>query len=390
MSEVNDFLDDRQQSILLEMREFVSEHVLSQAGDWDLTQSMSGEVISEISNKGWLGGLAPASYGGMDMDPYLWGAFCEEIGRSSCSLLGLPTVHGMVIQAISRWGTDEQKTKYLPELALGKRLGAFALTEPEVGSDAANVQAQAVKSGNAIKINGRKRWITYGNLADVYIVIARFNDKPTAFLVESQTPGLKKTKVRNMLGFRAAELADLEFIDCEIPEENMIGKPGFGFSHIAGTALDHGRFCIAWGCVGLADGCLQASMKHSLERKQFGKPINEHQLIQEMLTDMLVGVRAGRGLCMQSAKLKRNNDPKVIMETSIAKYFTSRQAANSSRDAVQILGGTGCSGEANVERFFRDAKVMEIIEGSSQIQQMIISKHAVMQFRQKQFKEDKT
>lgn len=374
-------LSDQNQQVLAAMQQFVREQVLPNAGSWDQKESMDRSVINTLAEKGWLGALAPAEFGGSQMDPLLWGHFCETIGSASSSLLGLPTVHGMVIQSLARWGSDEQKAKNLPGLSTGEILGAFALTEPDYGSDAGNIQAQAVKKGDTFCLSGRKQWITYGQVANIFIVVARLEDKPTAFIVPRDTDGLKIEPVKNMLGFRAAELANLVLTDCEIPADAMLGQPGFGFSHVAGTALDHGRFCIAWGCVGLAQGALDASVSHALEREQFGKAISEHQLIQELLADMMVGTRAARGLCEQAAQLKRDGDPRVIMETSIAKYFASTHAAKVSRDAVQILGGRGCSNNSDVERFFRDAKVMEIIEGSSQIQQLIISRHGIMQFR---------
>ncbi|MDC3279607.1 acyl-CoA dehydrogenase family protein [Gammaproteobacteria bacterium] len=374
-------MSDQNQQILADMQQFVREQVLPNAGLWDQKESMDRSVINTLAEKGWLGALAPTEFGGSEMDPLLWGHFCETIGSASSSLLGLPTVHGMVIQSLARWGSDEQKAKNLPGLSTGEILGAFALTEPDFGSDAGNIQAQAVRKGDTFCLSGQKQWITYGQVANIFIVVARLEDKPTAFIVPRDTDGLKIEPVKNMLGFRAAELANLVLTDCEIPANAMLGQPGFGFSHVAGTALDHGRFCIAWGCVGLAQGALDASVSHALEREQFGKLISEHQLIQELLADMMVGTRAARGLCEQAAHLKREGDPRVIMETSIAKYFASTHAAKVSRDAVQILGGRGCSNNSNVERFFRDAKVMEIIEGSSQIQQLIISRHGMMQFR---------
>lgn len=369
-----------------EMEAFAQREVLPYASSWDKAEAMDPEVIRSLSKRGWLGALAPKAYGGQDMDPLLWGRFCESIGTASSSLLGLPTVHGMAIQAIARWGTDAQKETVLPMLASGEAIGAFALTEPEVGSDAANVQTVAEATGSGFRLTGRKRWITFGNIADWFVVVARLEDKPTAFLVPSTNSGLKITPVKDMLGFRSAELANLHFENCEVTEDAILGRPGFGFSHVAGTALDHGRFCIAWGCVGLAQGCLSASMEHAQEREQFGKPISEHQLIQRLIADMLVGTRAARGLCLEATALKRAGDPRVIMETSIAKYYASQHAAKASRDAVQILGGTGCSSEGHVERYFRDAKVTEIIEGSSQIQQLIIARHGLMQHRKEKRK----
>ncbi len=369
-----------------EMEAFAQREVLPYASGWDKAEAMDPQVIRSLGRRGWLGALAPKAYGGQEMDPLLWGRFCESIGAASSSLLGLPTVHGMAIQAIARWGTEAQKKMVLPMLASGEAIGAFALTEPEVGSDAASVQTVAEATGSGFRLTGRKRWITFGNIADWFVVVARFEDKPTAFLVPSTNSGLKITPVKDMLGFRSAELANLHFENCEVAEDAILGRAGFGFSHVAGTALDHGRFCIAWGCVGLAQGCLNASMEHAQEREQFGKPISEHQLIQRLIADMLVGTRAARGLCLDATALKRAGDPRVIMETSIAKYYASQHAAQASRDAVQILGGTGCSAEANVERYFRDAKVTEIIEGSSQIQQLIIARHGLMQHRKEKRK----
>ena len=362
-------------------RQFVEQWVMPVADQLDSRQETPQALIRQFAAAGYLGGVIPLQHGGSAMDALTWGLLCEEVGRGSASLLSLLTVHGMVCQALLKWGSEAQRARWLPLLASGERIGAFALTEPDVGSDAASIEATATAEADGWSLSGHKRWISFGQVATLVLVIAKVEGKAAAFLVERGTPGFATEPIGGMLGFRAAMLADIHLDACRLPGDQLLGRIGFGFSHVAGAALDHGRYCVAWGCLGLARAALEASLAYSSERKQFGVLLKQHQLIQELVADMITQVGAGRAMCHQAASLKQAGDPALIMETSIAKYFCSRMAVKVASDAVQIHGANGCSDRYPVQRYLRDAKIMEIIEGSNQMQQIIIAKHGYQAFR---------
>jgi len=372
---INFDLTAKQIAAQVQFRNWVDEHVAPFADQFDERQETPTALIESLAKMGYLGAMVPQQYGGAEMDHLTWGLLCEEVGRTSASLLSLLTVHSMMIQTVVKWGTDDQKKRWLPKLATGEIIGAFGLTEPNVGSDAKHIESAAIKQKDGSYIlNAQKRWISFGRTASLFVIFAQVDNQPAAFLVERSMNGFVSEPIRGMLGFRSANIANLSMIDVHIPSSSLLGRPGFGFSHIASTALDQGRYCIAWGCVGLAQASLEASMSYAGERQQFGKPIVEHQLIQEMLTEMIVQAKAARMLCLHAAFLKIKGEPALIMETSTAKYFASRVAVAASNSAVQIHGANGCSADYPVQRFFRDARVMEIIEGSTQMHQIIIAR----------------
>jgi alkylation response protein AidB-like acyl-CoA dehydrogenase len=282
----------------------------------------------------------------------------------------------MVSQAVLRWGTSWQREYWLPKLARGQVIAAFALSELNVGSDARHVESSATPSGDSYVLKGKKKWITFGQMADLFLIFAQCEGKPSAFLVERGSPGLSVKPINGMLGVRASMLAELQSDDCRVSKQSLIGRVGFGFSHVAATALDHGRYSVAWGCVGIGQACLEACMQYASARKQFGSLLKDHQLIRRMISDMITNLRAARLLCMQAGYLKQAGDPNALVETMIAKYFASRMATKAASDAVQIHGANGCSSEYPVARYFRDAKIMEIIEGSNEIQQIMIAEYA--------------
>lgn len=361
-------------------RTFVEEYVIPYAELHDQQQQTPPELIQHLAQQGYLGATVPKEYGGSDMEAITFGLLCEQIGRASASLLSLLTVHGMVCQAIIRWGSAEQKQQWLPKLATGEIIGGFGLTEPNIGSDAKSVETTAIAHEENYQLTGHKKWISFGQVADLFLIIAQCDNKPTAFLVERKTAGFSTKPINNLLGFRSAMLAELILDNCLIPAQNLVGRIGFGFSHIAGTALDYGRYCIAWGCVGLAQACLEASLHYTKDRKQFGTFLSNHQLIQQIIADMITQIKAARLLCYQAGYLKNTGDPALIMETSIAKYFASQMVSRVADNAVQVHGANGCSDEYPVQRYLRDAKIMEIIEGSSQMQQIIIAKYGYQTF----------
>lgn len=360
-----------------EFRDFVDEAVMPYAEKNDREERIDPELMERLKEKGYLGSMLPREYGGLGLDWVTMGVLNEEIGRGCSSLRSLLTVHGMVALALLRWGSDEQKHQWLPKMAAGEIIGAFALTEPEVGSDAKNVQSAAVATGHNYVINGHKKWITMGQIADIYLVFAQCEGKPTAFLVERNTPGFTATAISGLLGARASMLAELHLADCVIPQDNMVGSVGTGLSHVALHCLDYGRYTVACGCVGLGQACLEQSVDYSRKRRQFGRALRENQLIQKMITEMTVNVKAARLLCYQSGYLKDVMDPDSIMETWTAKYFASKMVNQAASDAVQIHGANGCSRDYPVERYMRDARINEIIEGTSQMHEMLIALHTI-------------
>jgi len=356
-----------------QFRRFVEENVAPDAERFDREETLPSALVKKIAAQGYLGSILPVEHGGIGLDPLTYGVLHEEIGRVCSSTRSLLTVHDMVATMVLRWGSRHLRERFVPQLAKGELIGAFALTEPDVGSDAKSVQTQAELCGEEYVVTGKKKWITFGQIADVFLVFTTCGGKCTALLVERSTPGIEVRPIRGLLGLRASLLAEIEFVRCRVPADHLIGTVGTGFTHVAVSALDLGRYSVAWGCLGLAEACLQASVAYTQRRKQFGVFLREHQLVKEMIAEMTTNIHAARLLCIQAAHLKQAASPKTLLETSIAKYFTSRIAMRAAADAVQLHGANGCSSDFPVQRFFRDAKIMEIIEGSTQLQQLIIS-----------------
>lgn len=366
-------LTPQQKSDRAAFRAFVEEEIIPEANYYDQQEYTPPELITKVAQQGYLGALVAGEGGGAGMDMITFGLLNEEIGRGCSSIRSLLTVHSMVTFALLRWGSKQQKACWIPRLAAGEVIGAFGLSEPNAGSDAASVETTARLCGDAYILNGQKKWITYGQIANLFLIFAQCDGKVSAFLVEKNTPGLSTKPISGMLGTRASMLAELHLSECRIPKENLIGGRGFGLATVATSALDIGRYSVAWGCVGIARACLEASLEYTSVRKQFGCYLKDHQLIQQMITEMMVSVKAARLLCYQAGYLKDTGDPGTIMETWVAKYFASTIAVKAANDAVQIHGANGCSNDYPVQRYLRDARIMEIIEGSTQIQQMTIA-----------------
>lgn len=368
-------LTPEQKQAQAEFRAFVEEEIVPVADQYDREEYTPADLIEKVARQGFLGALIPRECGGTDMDMITFGLLNEEVGRGCSSIRSLLTVHSMVAHALLRWGNKQQKARWLPELASGKSIGAFGLSEPNVGSDAKSIQTTAQPDGDYYVLNGLKKWTTYGQIADLFLVFAQCDGKVSAFLVHRDTPGFSTQPIKGMLGTRASMLAELHLHDCRVHRENLIGGRGFGLASVATSALDIGRYSVAWGCVGLAQACLEASLKYTSERRQFDIYLKDHQLIQQMITAMITNVKAARLLCCQAGYLKDTGDPHTIMETWIAKYFASTIAARAANDAVQIHGANGCSDGYPVQRYLRDSKIMEIIEGSTQIQEITIARY---------------
>ncbi|HEU5378331.1 MAG TPA: acyl-CoA dehydrogenase family protein [Ktedonobacteraceae bacterium] len=369
-------LTPQQQAQQASFRAFVDKVVVPEASRCDQEEYTPMELIQKIAEQGYLGAIAPVEYGGLAMDMLTLGLLHEEFGRGCSSLRSLLTVQSMVIYALTRWGNTWQREKWLPKLIRGEMIAAFALSEAEAGSDASQIETIAVQEKDGhYSIQGQKKWVTYGQIAHLILLFAYAHNKITAFLVESETPGISAKPIKGVLGTRGSMLAVLSFNKCRVSSEHKLGGREFGLASVATSALDIGRYSVACGCVGMAQACLDASLHYASKRQQFGKYIKDHQLIQQMLTDMIVSIKAARLLCRQAGYLKDLNDPRTIMETWIAKYFASTTAVKAANFAVQIHGANGCSADYPVQRYYRDAKIMEIIEGSTQIQQITIASY---------------
>jgi hypothetical protein len=372
---------DRIQRVLAEARLFSEKVLRPDAGRFDREERLPAELVQEMARRRYtLAGL-PESWGGLGLDPVAYGLFTEEIGKGCCSCRSLVTVTNSLIgETLLKWGTDSQKTRWIGAMADGGKIGAFALSEPETGSDARGVRTRYSRSGGGFIVNGCKKWVSFGEMADFYIVIAAAGDQITAFLVERDRPGVAVTPQRGLLANRAAHLAQIEFNDVRVPEESVVGKPGGGFAFIASTALDHGRYSIAWAGVSIAQAALDAMVAYARQRRQFGAPIASFQLVQGMIARAAAKTAAARSLCTTAGELRAARSPVASAQTCMAKYFSSKAANEVASDAVQIHGGNGCSNRYPAERLFREARLLEIIEGTSQIQEQIIAKYALGAF----------
>jgi alkylation response protein AidB-like acyl-CoA dehydrogenase len=330
------------------------------------------ELIRKLAQQGFLGAGLPEENGGSGLDMVTVGMLHEEIGRGCSSVRSLLTVHGMAALAVLKWGTPEQKRSLLPRMSSGDLIAAFALTEPQAGSDIRGIAARADEASDHFVLNGRKSYITFGQIADLFLFFAMAEGKPVCLLVPAGSPGLSITPMNGMLGTKASMLAELHLQNCPVPKENMIGRTGFGLSHVAASCLDFGRYSVACGCVGLAQACLDASTRYARERKQFGAPLNEYQLIRRMMTEMIANVEAARLLCYRAGYSKDRGKLESIAETWVAKYFASTTASKAADNALQIHGAYGFTPQSPVQRYVRDAKVMEIIEGSTQMHEIWI------------------
>ena len=370
--------DAHQKMTVEKARKFSAEVLRPRAREFDREESLPRDVIDGMAKRKFLLAGLPEAYGGLGLDPVYYGLLTEEIGKACCSTRGLITVQSSLVgETLLRWGTEEQKNSWLLPVSKGEMLGAFALSEPGVGSDARGVQTSYKIDGKDYVLNGRKKWISFGEIAGFFIVIASCGSEITAFIVERNRPGVSTSPIKGLLANRAAHLAEIELKDVRIPEHNVIGKPGSGFTFIVGTALDHGRYSIAWAGVAIAQEALDCMATYARKRKQFGRKIGEHQLIQRMISNAVTKTHAARALCIKAGEMRIRGDSQAVSETTIAKYFTSKIANEIASDAVQIYGGKGCTDRYPVERLFREAKLLEIIEGTSQIMQQIIAKYGL-------------
>lgn len=356
-----------------EFKLFTKNVIEKYAENNDKEERMNPELLKEMIKRKYLGAMISRDYGGLDFDSITIGLLNYEAGGGCSSVRSLLTVHGMCALGIQRWGTNEQKEYWLPKLAAGEKIGAFALTEPNVGSNAKGVETIAIEKNDYYILNGEKKWITMSQIADVFIIIAKLEDKPTAFIVEKNTEGLTVEPIKGIMSFRASMIGKIHLNNCKIPKGNLLCKEGLGISHVGLSCLDYGRYMVAWGSVGLGQACVDLSIKYAKERKQFGTYIMKNQLIQKMITEMSVDVKAAKHLCIYAGHLKQKGDPESIVETWVAKYYSSKMVNRVAGRALQVFGANGISDEYPIARYFRDAKINEIIEGSSQMNEIMIA-----------------
>ncbi|MFM8241212.1 MAG: acyl-CoA dehydrogenase family protein [Crocinitomicaceae bacterium] len=371
-------LNENQLMIAQMVRDFAEKEIRPNMKKWDDEEFFPVETMKKMGDLGLLGIFIPEEYGGSGFSYFEYATALMELGRV-CGGVGLSVAahNSLCTGHIYYHGSEAQKRKYLPKLASGEWIGAWGLTEPNTGSDAMRMKTTAVKEGNEWVINGAKNWITHGLSGDVSVVLVRTGDLLdsngiTAFIIEKGTPGFSAVKIKEKLGVRASETAELIFDNVRVPEENVIGQVGMGFRQ-AMQILDGGRISIASLSCGVARGAYEASVKYAKEREQFGQPIAHFQAIGFKLADMATEVEAAELLTMQAAYLKNNKLP-VTKAGAFAKYYASEVAVKCGNEAVQIMGGYGYTKEYPAEKFLRDAKLMTIGEGTSEIQKLVISR----------------
>ena len=370
-------LTDEQIMVRDSARRFADKEIAPHVREWDRAERMDRSIVGSLAEVGWLGATIPEGYGGMGLDTVSYCLIIEELGRADSSVRGVVSVNvGLVAKTILEWGTDEQKKEWLPRLCSGQSLGCYGLTEPGSGSDAASLSTRAVRDGGDWVLNGSKMFITNGTWAGLALIFARTGQEGpkgiTCFLVPTETPGFSSSEIKGKLGLRSQDTGELVLEDVRVPDANRLGDEGRGFS-VAMSALDKGRISLAAGCVGIAQGALDASIGYSTERRQFGKPIARYQLIQELIADMAVETSAARLLTWQAAALA-DSGTKHTVESSMAKYFASEVAVRAANAAVQVHGGYGYIDEYPVGKYLRDARVTTLYEGTSQIQKLIIGR----------------
>lgn len=362
-------------------RDFAHQYIRPRVMEWDESQEFPVAVFKEMGKLGLMGVLVPESYGGAGLGYFEYNAIIQEISKVCGSIgLSLAAHNSLCTNHILSFGTEAQKSKWLPKLATAEYIGAWGLTEPNTGSDAGNMKTVAVKEGNEWVLNGTKSWITHGKTGDIAVVICRTGEprtsgNSTAFVVERGTPGFTAGKKENKLGMRASETAEMIFENCRLSDEHRLGEVGDGFRQ-AMKILDGGRISIAALSLGIAKGAYEAAVQYSKERHQFDQPICNFQGISFKLADMATEIMAAELLIWQACDLK-NRGQKVTKEGAMAKYYASEIAVKTATEAIQIFGGYGYTKDFPVEKYYRDAKLCTIGEGTSEIQKLVISREVL-------------
>lgn len=373
-------LSDEQRLIAESAREFADREIIPRVRDNDRAGRFDRELASKLGEVGYLGAPVAERYGGRGLDYVGYGLIVEQVGRADSSARTVVSVQtSLVAGSIERWGSEEQKQQWLPRLCAGEALGCFGLTEPDTGSDAANLRTRATKTDSGWSISGQKMWISLGNYAELALVFAQTDPEKkhrglACFLVPTASEGFSTQEIHGKLGLRSSDTAELSLDGVEVPDEAMLGEVGDGFK-VAMSALDNGRYSVAAGCVGICEGCVEASVAYATEREQFGVPLARFQLVQEMIAEMIVKRDASRMLVYRAAALKDAGKPNTT-ETSIAKLYATESSVECANLAIQVHGGAGYVDDYPVERYLRDSRVTTLYEGTSQIQKLIIGRAA--------------
>ena len=372
-------ISDTQKTIAHSIREFAKKHIRPYMMDWDEKQTFPEDLFHKLGEMGYMGVLVPEKYGGSEMNYHEYITVIEEISKVDSSIgLSLAAHNSLCTNHILEFGNEEQKQKWLPKLAHGEWIGAWGLTEHNTGSDAGGMSTTAKPDGDHYILNGAKNFITHGISGDIAVVVVRTGEKGdsrgmTAFVVEKGTPGFSSGKKEDKMGMRASETAELIFDNCRIHKDNILGEVGEGFIQSM-KVLDGGRISIGALSLGISKGAYEASLKYAKEREQFGKPISQFQAIAFKLADMLTEIEASELLLHKAASMK-NNGEKVVSMSAMAKMYASEVSVRVANEAVQIHGGYGYTKDFPVEKFYRDAKLCTIGEGTSEIQKLVISRN---------------
>jgi len=376
--------EDITQQIAQSTKDFAVQNIKPHVMEWDETQTFPVDLFKEMGALGLMGVLVPEAYGGSGLSYFEYKIIIEEVAKV-CGSIGLSVAahNSLCTGHILSFANEQQKKKYLPKLASGEWLGAWGLTEPNTGSDAGNMKCTAIKKNNEWIINGTKSWITHGKSGNIAVVVARTGEprtknNATAFVVERGTPGFSAGKKENKLGMRASETAEMIFDNCSVPDENRLGEIGDGFKQSL-KVLDGGRISIASLSLGIAKGAFEAAARYSKERYQFDQPIANFQGISFKLADMATEIDAADLLTLRACELKNQNKI-VSREAAMAKYYASEVAVKVATEAVQIFGGNGYTKEFPVEKYYRDAKLCTIGEGTSEIQKLVIAREVLKNF----------
>ncbi|ROP42181.1 acyl-CoA dehydrogenase family protein [Saccharothrix texasensis] len=370
--------------VIARARSFADTGLAPRAAEFDRDERLPADVVRTMAAEGFLGAAIPARWGGLGLDPLAYGELTEVIGKACASTRALLTVHTSIVAGtLVDLASKRLKEKYLPALARGERIACFALSEENAGSDAAAVTTTYTRKGDTFVLNGRKKWISFAGIADLFLVVASDHGTTSAFIVERDAPGVDTRPMSGFLGNRATHIAEVAFADVEVPAENLVAGVGAGFGFVVNTALLHGRYSIAWAGVALAQAALEEMCSYATRREQFGVKIGTQQLVQKMVADAVTNVAAARELCRRAGRFLAPRTADAAMETNIAKYFSSTIAQRATSDAVQVLGGNGCWSGFPAERLFREAKILEVIEGTSQLQQVMIADFGYKKYARK-------
>jgi glutaryl-CoA dehydrogenase (non-decarboxylating) len=374
-------LSDENRLVQASARAFAEAEILPHIREWDSNAETHPEVFARMGELGFLGAPIPESYGGLGMDYISFALLCEELERADTAFRVVQSVHvGLNSLTLLQWGTEAQRQQYLVPQARGEKLATFGLTEPGVGTDAGALQTTARRDGDVYRLNGQKIWISLADLADHFLIFASVDRAKkhkgvTAFIVERGFKGLSTGTLHGKLGIHAGNTGIVNLEDCLVPVENRVGEEGEGFL-IAMSAIDQGRYTVAAGAVGLAQACLDASVKYAHERETFGEEIGRHQLVKQMIAKMAAGTEIGRLLVWRAGWLK-NQGLRNTRETSLAKWHATEHSVQAALDAIQIHGANGYSNEFPVERYLRNSKAAVIYEGTSQLHTLIQADYAL-------------